>query len=67
MTGVEDSAIRVESVRGVVDVMRRCLPGTQVRYNEAPGQEHGFDLLNSEWEQYAEGSLDWLEKAWLGN
>ncbi|CAI6339988.1 unnamed protein product [Periconia digitata] len=65
LTGVDDSTIRVESVRDTVALMKEKLPGTEVRYDEAPGQEHGFDLLNPEWEQYAVGSLDKLQRAWL--
>lgn len=65
MTGDDDATIRVESVRELVGFLREKLPGTEVRYDEAPGQDHGFDLLNPEWEKYAVGSLDWLKEAWL--
>lgn len=43
----------------------KMLPETEIRFDTAPGQEHGFDLTDSSWESFAVGSLDFTKKYWL--
>lgn len=71
--GSADHAVPAEGSRRFVDVVRERLggkgKGTEVRYYEDVGGDHGFDAearLDGEKDGWLREGYEWVEGAWLG-
>lgn len=64
--GDDDSVVNIRMSNEMADLIERMLPETTLKYDVARGQDHGFDLTTSLWEEsFAGAALDFITKAWL--
>ena len=66
LQGDDDTTVDIRMSHKLVNLMKTQMPVTNVKFEIAHGQDHGFDLDVSIWEKlYAKAGLDFITKAWL--
>lgn len=48
-----------------VDAIKELLPLTNLRFDVAKGEDHGFDLDPAHWKPYAEEAEKFMVEKWL--
>lgn len=65
MHGSDDSTVRQAGSDAFVSLARESLPGTEVRYDVVPGEDHGFDFDEARWASVRPAVLDFVRQGWL--
>ena len=65
MHGTDDSTVRVNGSDTFVELVRRILPKTEVKYDAVPGEDHGFDFDEARWAEIQPDVLNFINEGWL--
>ncbi|KAK5120579.1 hypothetical protein LTR85_006235 [Meristemomyces frigidus] len=64
--GDDDSVVYLRQSEAFVDLIKKEIPTTAVRFDVAAGHDHAFDFEPSFWEPFAAPAMDFVTKGWLG-
>lgn len=65
MHGDNDSAVPIRGSHDFIEVVQKTLPGTKLRFDIRPGQDHGFDFDESSWASITQEAMEFLKDGWL--
>lgn len=66
MQGDDDATVPFRSSVTFVDLIKETTPNTSVRFDQAPGMDHAFDIIPENWASFKQPALDFVVKNWLG-
>lgn len=67
MHGDDDSVVHIRATHKFVNLVKKMLPETRLRFDIAEGEDHAFDYEAPRWKSFAQGALTFTSRAWLGN
>lgn len=63
--GDSDTVVYLRQSEKLVDLIKEKLPATNLRFDIAKGQDHGFDVDPKLWAPYAEPATAFVVDGWL--